>query len=156
MLTSHPAASPGEPVVEFQSVAKRYGAVTAVDAISFRVARGEFFSLLGPSGCGKTTTLRLLAGFETPDAGVVRLLGESVNDRRPYERPLAMVFQNYALFPHLSVERNVAFGLEQRHVPPAQMADRVARALTLVRLDPGVFARRLPSQLSGGERKSVV
>ena len=136
-----PASVPELPAVEFRGVAKRYGATPAVRDLSFTVARGEFFSLLGPSGCGKTTTLRLLAGFETADAGEIRLFGEVVNQRRPYERDLAMVFQSYALFPHLSVERNVAFGLEQRKRPAAEIRDRVRAALELVRLDPGVYAR---------------
>ena len=134
-----PASIPDQPAVEFRGVAKRYGSTPAVRGLSFTVARGEFFSLLGPSGCGKTTTLRLLAGFETPDAGEIRLFGEVVNQRRPYERDLAMVFQSYALFPHLSVERNVAFGLEQRKRPGPEIRDRVRAALELVRLDPGVY-----------------
>jgi spermidine/putrescine transport system ATP-binding protein len=127
----------------------------AVDGIDFAIRRGEFFSLLGPSGCGKTTTLRLLAGFEEPDAGEVRLFGEVVNRKRPYERGLAMVFQSYALFPHLSVARNVAFGLEQRRVAADESRRRVERALELVRLDPGTYAARLPAQLSGGQRQRV-
>jgi len=144
-----------DPTVQLGRATKRFGAVTAVDAVSFDIRRGEFFSLLGPSGCGKTTTLRLLAGLEEPDGGEVRLLGEVVNHRRPYERPVAMVFQNYALFPHLDVGRNVAFGLEQRKVPAPAIRERVARALGLVRLDPGTYARRMPSQLSGGQRQRV-
>jgi spermidine/putrescine transport system ATP-binding protein len=121
------------------------------------IHRGEFFSLLGPSGCGKTTTLRLLAGFEQPDddGGEVRLMGEVVNRKRPYERKVAMVFQNYALFPHLTVERNVAFGLEQRKLPKAQIGERVRHAMQMVRLKPEAFARRMPSQLSGGQRQRV-
>ncbi|HEU4648734.1 MAG TPA: ABC transporter ATP-binding protein [Gemmatimonadales bacterium] len=153
------AASPSatQPVVQFSGVSKTFGDVKAVNDISFEIYRGEFFSILGPSGCGKTTTLRLLAGFEEPDAdgGEVRLLGDVVNRQRPYERKLAMVFQNYALFPHLSVERNVAFGLEQRKTPKSEIGDRVRRALEMVRLDPGVFARRMPAQLSGGQRQRV-
>jgi spermidine/putrescine transport system ATP-binding protein len=131
--------------------------VKAVNDVSFEIHRGEFFSLLGPSGCGKTTTLRLLAGFEEPDddGGEVRLLGQVVNKKRPYERRVAMVFQNYALFPHLTVERNVAFGLEQRKTPKAEITDRVRRALELVRLKPDLFARRMPAQLSGGQRQRV-
>jgi spermidine/putrescine ABC transporter ATP-binding subunit len=145
------------PVAELSRVSKSFGGVHAVRDVSFAVQRGEFFSILGPSGCGKTTTLRLLAGFEEPDAdgGAVRLLGEVVNTRRPYERPISMVFQNYALFPHLSVERNVAFGLEQRRMPRPAIAERVGRALDLVQLDPAVFARRMPAQLSGGQRQRV-
>jgi spermidine/putrescine ABC transporter ATP-binding subunit len=145
------------PVVQLAHVSKSFGDVKAVNDICFEIQRGEFFSLLGPSGCGKTTTLRLLAGFEEPDedGGEVRLLGQVVNRRRPYERQIAMVFQNYALFPHLSVERNVAFGLEQRKTPKAEIADRVRRALEMVRLKPDLFARRMPAQLSGGQRQRV-
>ncbi|MGE0441405.1 MAG: ABC transporter ATP-binding protein [Gemmatimonadales bacterium] len=151
---------PGErppPAVEFVRVSKHYGSAAAVDQISLDIQPGEFFSLLGPSGCGKTTTLRLLAGFETPDAGSgdIRINGRRVNDERPYQRGVGMVFQSYALFPHLSVEKNVAFGLEQRRVPRAEIPDRVRRALELVRLDPGQFARRSPAQLSGGQRQRV-
>ncbi len=150
-----PASIPDQPAVEFRGVAKRYGSTPAVRDLSFSVRRGEFFSLLGPSGCGKTTTLRLLAGFETVDEGEIRLFGEVVNHRRPYERDLAMVFQNYALFPHLSVERNVAFGLEQRKRPAGEIRARVCAALELVRLDPGTYASRQPAELSGGQRQRV-
>jgi spermidine/putrescine transport system ATP-binding protein len=152
-----PARSSTAPVVQLVRVSKSFGDVKAVNAVSFEIQRGEFFSLLGPSGCGKTTTLRLLAGFEQPDedGGEVRLLGQVVNQRRPYERRVAMVFQNYALFPHLSVERNIAFGLEQRKTPKPEMAERVGRALEMVRLKPDVFARRMPAQLSGGQRQRV-
>ena len=145
------------PVVQFIQVSKSFGETKAVDHLSFEVQQGEFFSLLGPSGCGKTTTLRLLAGLEQPDndGGEVRLLGETVNQKRPYERPLSMVFQNYALFPHLSVARNVAFGLEQRRLATTEIHRRVGRALEMVRLEPDVFARRMPSQLSGGQRQRV-
>ncbi len=144
-------------MVEFRRVSKSFGGVQAVRGVSFAVRRGEFFSLLGPSGCGKTTTLRLLAGFETPDpdGGEIRIAGEVVNRRRPYERQVGMVFQNYAIFPHLSVERNVAFGLEQHRYPRAEIPGLVRQALELVRLDPAVFARRMPSQLSGGQRQRV-
>jgi spermidine/putrescine ABC transporter ATP-binding subunit len=128
-----------------------------VDQVSLDVAPGEFFSLLGPSGCGKTTTLRLIAGFEEPepDGGTIRMLGEIVNGRRPYQRPIGMVFQNYALFPHLSVAHNVAFGLEEHRVPKPEIMPRVARALELVRLDPAMYADRRPSELSGGQRQRV-
>ncbi|MGE3526258.1 MAG: ABC transporter ATP-binding protein, partial [Gemmatimonadales bacterium] len=134
---------------------RRFGRSLAVDALDFAVHRGEFFSFLGPSGCGKTTTLRLLAGFETPDEGEIFLEGRPAAHSRPYERNVGMVFQNYALFPHLTVGRNVAFGLEQRNTPREEIGGRVARALTLVRLEPDVFAGRLPSQLSGGQRQRV-
>lgn len=152
------AASTEPPVVEFVHVKKTFGDYTAVNDISFQIRKGEFFSLLGPSGCGKTTTLRLIAGFEQPDVqggGEVRLHGEVVNRKRPYERQLGMVFQNYALFPHLTVERNVAFGLEMRSTPKGEIPDRVKKALDMVQLDAGMFARRLPAQLSGGQRQRV-
>jgi len=144
-----------QPAVEFQRVSKSFGSVRAVEQVSFQVEDGEFFSLLGPSGCGKTTTLRLIAGFETPDAGHVLLHGTRVNHLRPYERGVGMVFQSYALFPHLSVERNVAFGLERHGVPRAEIPARVAGALELVRLRPAQFAQRMPSELSGGQRQRV-
>ena len=143
------------PAVRFTRVRKNFGETVAVDGVSFDVAAGEFFSILGPSGCGKTTTLRLLAGFERPDAGEILLNGERIDDLPPWERPLAMVFQSYALFPHLSVVRNVAFGLERRKLPRAEIDARVRSALELVRLDPAVFGRRSPRQLSGGQRQRV-
>ena len=144
------------PIAEFLQVSKSFGPVKAVDAISFAIEPGEFFSLLGPSGCGKTTTLRLLAGFEDPDPGGEILLGgESVRGKRPYERRLGMVFQSYALFPHLSVERNVAYGLLRHGVDRALIPPKVARALELVRLAPAEFARRRPAELSGGQRQRV-
>jgi len=151
------AAPKGPPVAQLSGVSKTFGDLKAVDNVSINIHRGEFFSILGPSGCGKTTTLRLLAGFEEPDedGGEVKLLGETVNKKRPYERRIAMVFQNYALFPHLSVERNVSFGLEQRKTPKNEIADRVRRALEMVRLRPDVFSRRMPGQISGGQRQRV-
>jgi spermidine/putrescine transport system ATP-binding protein len=147
----------GQPVVQLSGVSKSFGDLKAVDDISFEIQRGEFFSILGPSGCGKTTTLRLLAGFEQPDedGGEVRLLGQTVNKKRPYERQIAMVFQNYALFPHLTVAKNVAFGLEQRKTPKHEVGDRVRRALEMVRLKPETFLNRMPAQLSGGQRQRV-
>ncbi|HEY8106605.1 MAG TPA: ABC transporter ATP-binding protein, partial [Gemmatimonadales bacterium] len=147
----------GAPVVQFFGVSKTFGDFKAVNRISFEIQKGEFFSILGPSGCGKTTTLRLLAGFEEPDVdgGEVRLLGEVVNTKRPYERQIGMVFQSYALFPHLTVERNVAFGLEQRKTPRADIASRVRKALEMVRLAPDTFSRRMPAQISGGQRQRV-
>ena len=151
-----PSSTTGS-VVQLSHVSKTFGDVKAVNDVSFEIQRGEFFSMLGPSGCGKTTTLRLLAGFEQPDedGGEVRLLGEVVNRKRPYERKIAMVFQSYALFPHLSVQRNVAFGLEQRNTPKAEIGDRVGRALEMVRLEPGTFSKRMQGQLSGGQRQRV-
>jgi spermidine/putrescine ABC transporter ATP-binding subunit len=154
-VTASPA--PTDSIVQFTSVTKSFGDFVAVNNINFEIKRGEFFSLLGPSGCGKTTTLRLLAGFEQPneDGGTVQIAGQVVNRKRPYERQIGMVFQNYAIFPHLSVEKNVAFGLEQHHVPKAEIPDRVVKALEMVRLDVGKFARRMPNQLSGGQRQRV-
>lgn len=145
------------PIVEFTSVSKTWPAGKAVDALTFQVRDGEFFSLLGPSGCGKTTALRLIAGLETPDpdGGEIRIGGQAMNGRAPYERGVGMVFQNYALFPHLTVARNVAFGLEQHRVPRSTIPERIRRALDLVRLDPARFGDRMPSQLSGGERQRV-
>jgi spermidine/putrescine ABC transporter ATP-binding subunit len=145
------------PAVGLSRVTKSYGGRKAVETVSLEVRAGEFFSLLGPSGCGKTTTLRLIAGFEEPDpdGGEIRIDGRPVNHLRPYQRGVGMVFQNYALFPHRDVARNVAFGLEQQRVASEAMATRVARALELVRLDPATFLRRMPAQLSGGERQRV-
>jgi ABC-type Fe3+/spermidine/putrescine transport system ATPase subunit len=142
-------------VVELRDVTRRFGAVTAVDRVSLAIEDGECFALLGPSGCGKTTTLRLIAGLERPDEGEIRLLGERANARAPWERPVSMVFQQYALFPHLDVARNVAFGLEERRRPKAEIAQRVDRALELVRLDPATYRRRQPAELSGGQRQRV-
>ncbi|MEK7381605.1 MAG: ABC transporter ATP-binding protein [Gemmatimonadota bacterium] len=147
--------TPATPAVEFRGLSKFYDGVPAVDDVSLTLQPGEFFSLLGPSGCGKTTTLRMLAGFDLPDEGEVLIEGRAVTGVPPYRRNLSMVFQSYALFPHLSVERNVAFGLEQRRTPKPEIPDRVREALRLVRLDPVVYGRRMPSQLSGGQRQRV-
>ncbi|MCK6523125.1 ABC transporter ATP-binding protein [Myxococcota bacterium] len=149
--------TPAALAVQFSRVSKTFGAYRAAREVSFEIRAGEFFSLLGPSGCGKTTTLRLLAGFEQPDVdgGEVRITGGVVNGKRPYERGLGMVFQSYALFPHLSIERNIAFGLEQRAVPKGEIASRVRRAMQLVRLDPDTYGRRMPAQLSGGQKQRV-
>jgi putative spermidine/putrescine transport system ATP-binding protein len=143
------------PILACREISKRFGAARAVDEVSFTVEPGEFFSLLGPSGCGKTTTLRLVAGLETPDRGDIEIAGASVIRQPAHERRLGMVFQHYALFPHLSVERNVAYGLERRSLPPAEIARRVHRILELVKLPPAEFAARRPSELSGGERQRV-
>ena len=139
--------------VELQDVVKRFGSVTAVDALSFSVRPGQCVSLLGPSGCGKTTTLRLIAGFETPDRGIVRIGGRDMPGRRPYERNVGLVFQDYALFPHMTVEENVAYGMRQRGVARAEIPGRVRKRLEEVRL--AGFERRRPSQLSGGEQQRV-
>ncbi len=149
-----PWADPGAtPLLRFEAVSKRFGAETAVNGVSLDIYEREFFALLGPSGCGKTTLMRLLAGFETPDAGRVTLEGRDLASLPPHKRPLHMMFQSYALFPHLSVERNIAFGLVQQGLPRTEIADRVAEMLALVRLQG--LARRRPDQLSGGQKQRV-
>jgi spermidine/putrescine transport system ATP-binding protein len=141
------------PAVEFVHVAKRFGEFIAVRDTSLRIEHGEFFSLLGPSGCGKTTTLRMVAGFEHPTSGAIRLLGKDIQDQPPHRRNVNMVFQNYALFPHLSVFDNVAFGLEVKRAPRQEIGRRVLEALEMVRL-PGLDQRK-PTQLSGGQQQRV-
>lgn len=145
--------APVEPVLALTALQRRYAAGMAVDGIDLRVERGEFFSLLGPSGCGKTTTLRLIAGFDPPDSGRVWLEGRDVTDLPPRRRPLNTVFQNYALFPHLTVWENVAFGPRARHLPSGEIRQRVAEALAVVQLEP--LARRRPHELSGGQQQRV-
>jgi spermidine/putrescine transport system ATP-binding protein len=141
------------PSVEIQSVVKRFGQVAAVDHVSLDIHRGEFFSLLGPSGCGKTTLLRMIAGFELPDSGIIRIESQDITHTPAYARPVNLVFQHYALFPHLSVQKNVAFGLRYQNVSRSQMQNRVSQALDQVRLTG--LDRRLPDQLSGGQRQRV-
>lgn len=140
-------------VLELSGVSKRYGQELAVDNISFQVEEGRIISLLGPSGCGKTTTLRLVAGFEVPDGGDIRIRGENVSKKRPYERNVGLVFQDYALFPHMSVEANIAFGLRERGVPASKFPERIRSILDLVKL-PG-YEKRNPHQLSGGQQQRV-
>ena len=152
--STHRLASAAQiPLVQFQAVSKRYGQLPAVEALTLDIYQGEFFALLGPSGCGKTTLLRLLAGFERPTAGRILLDGQDLGDTPPHRRPVNMMFQSYALFPHLTVERNVAFGLKQEGMPKNDIARRVAELLALVRLER--YAGRKPDQLSGGERQRV-
>ena len=139
--------------VRIDGVTKRYGAATAVDDLSLDVQPGEFLSLLGPSGCGKTTTLRMIAGFEFPDAGDILISGRSVLNLPPYRREVNTVFQAYALFPHLTVAENVAYGLQQRRVPKAEQRERVSEALDMVQLR--AFADRKPTQLSGGQQQRI-
>ncbi len=139
--------------VELMGVSKRYGSLTAVDDITLTIASGEFVSLLGPSGCGKTTTLRLLAGFEQPDAGDIRISGASVAGVPPYARDVNTVFQNYALFPHMSVRANVAFGPQSRRVEKSSIPKLVDDVLRTVRLTE--LADRKPHQLSGGQQQRV-
>jgi ABC-type glutathione transport system ATPase component len=149
-----PWADPGiRPLVRFEKVSKRFGPVAAVDGLSLEIYEGEFFALLGPSGCGKTTLLRMLAGFEPPDQGRVLLGDDDIGRVPPYRRPVNMMFQSYALFPHLTVAGNVAFGLRQERLPRPQIADRVAEMLALVKLE-GLSGRK-PHQLSGGQRQRV-
>ncbi|MBI1407060.1 MAG: polyamine ABC transporter ATP-binding protein [Caulobacter sp.] len=141
------------PLVRFEGVGKRFGDQVAVEDLSLEIYPGEFFALLGPSGCGKTTLMRMLAGFETPDTGRITLAGEDLAGVPPHRRPVNMMFQSYALFPHLSVEQNIAFGLKQEGLPKAEIAARVVEMLDLVKMAP--FARRRPDQLSGGQKQRV-
>ncbi|HEX5375761.1 MAG TPA: ABC transporter ATP-binding protein [Solirubrobacterales bacterium] len=143
----------GTPSVELRGVTKRFGELVAVDGLDLDLASGEFFTLLGPSGCGKTTTLRMIAGFEQPDAGEIRIEGAGVAGLPPHKRPTNTVFQSYALFPHLSVEDNVAFGLKRKRVPKEDIRKRVAAELERVGL--ANEARRRPAQLSGGMQQRV-
>ena len=147
-----PAPSP-TPIIRLASVRKTYRDVVAVEHIDLDVAAGEFFTLLGPSGSGKTTTLRLIAGFEKPDQGIIELDAKDVTGLPPFERNVNTVFQDYALFPHMSVAQNVAYGLECRAVPRQHIAPRVEEALRMVRLEE--FGSRSPAQLSGGQRQRV-
>jgi putrescine transport system ATP-binding protein len=149
-----PWADPTErPLLRIEDVSKRFGGSAAVDKLSLDIYQGEFFALLGPSGCGKTTLLRLIAGFERPDAGRILLDGVDLAAVPPYRRPVNMMFQNYALFPHLNVEANVAFGLKQEGLGKAEIAQRVADMLAMVKLES--FGRRKPHELSGGQRQRV-
>ena len=147
------ADTPQHPVVALEQVSKRFGNYTAVENADFAVARGEFFSLLGPSGCGKTTTLRMIAGFEQPTAGRILLDGQDVSRVPPYRRQVNTVFQHYALFPHMTVADNVAFGPRSRKLGSAETARRVAELLAVVRLE--ALADRKPAQLSGGQQQRV-
>ena len=139
--------------VSIQNVVKRFGDVAAVNGVTLDIMQNEFFSILGPSGCGKTTLMRMIAGFERPDSGDISLLGESVDRLPPSQRNLNMVFQNYALFPHLSVFNNVAFELKVRRVGRQEITPRVNEALALVQMSE--YGSRKPSQLSGGQRQRV-
>jgi spermidine/putrescine transport system ATP-binding protein len=139
--------------VELQDVTKRFGSLAAVDAINLEVRPGEFLSLLGPSGCGKTTTLRMLAGFEQPDEGFIRISGEYVQGIPPYKRDVNTVFQHYSLFPHMTVAENVAYGLRQKSTPRHEIRQRVGEALEMVKMT--ALAKRRPSQMSGGQQQRV-
>jgi putrescine transport system ATP-binding protein len=141
------------PFIRFENITKRFGTFTAVDNLTLDIYEREFFSLLGPSGCGKTTLMRMLAGFEEPTEGRILLQGKDISGVPPYRRPTNMMFQSYALFPHMTVEKNVAFGLEQDNLPKGEIATRVEEMLKLVKLEQ--FAKRKPNQLSGGQRQRV-
>ena len=139
--------------VRIENITKMFGGFTAVDNVSLEIQQSEIFCLLGGSGCGKSTLLRMLAGFETPTSGRIFIDGIDMAGIPPYRRPTNMMFQSYALFPHMSVERNVAFGLRQDGITVAEISERVANMLDLVKLTP--FAKRKPHQLSGGQRQRV-
>ena len=152
-MTSPTAADLSAPVIEIDHVVKRFGEFVAVDDVDFSIGQGEFFSMLGPSGCGKTTTLRMIAGFEQPTSGAIRLDGVDVSKVSPNRRDVNTVFQQYALFPHMNVFDNVAFGPQSRKVDKATIKKRVTEMLEVVRLTE--FASRRPAQLSGGQQQRV-
>ncbi len=141
------------PLLRIDAVVKKFGAFRAVDRLSLDIRAGEFFALLGPSGCGKTTLLRMLAGFETPDQGRILLDGKDIAQVLPHERPVNMMFQNYALFPHLNVRDNIAFGLKRAGMPRPELETRVAEMVALVKLEG--LEKRKPDQLSGGQKQRV-
>jgi putrescine transport system ATP-binding protein len=143
----------GSAIVRIEGVTKRFGVITAVDNVDLAIERGELFALLGSSGCGKTTLLRLLAGFETPDAGRLVIDGQDMTGVPPHRRPINMMFQSYALFPHMNVADNVGYGLRREGLPKPEVATRVSQALEQVRLSD--YAARRPAQLSGGQRQRV-
>ncbi|MEE3360040.1 MAG: ABC transporter ATP-binding protein [Pseudomonadota bacterium] len=142
-----------KPLIQFQNVTKKFGTFTAIDDLSLDIYEREFFALLGPSGCGKTTMMRMLAGFETPTSGSIRLSGQDLGQTAPNKRAVNMMFQSYALFPHLSVWENIAFGLKRESKDKDAIAARVEEMLRLTRL--GKFAKRKPHQISGGQRQRV-
>jgi putrescine transport system ATP-binding protein len=142
-----------QPYIRVDDVSKKFGEFTAVNDVTLNIYQGEIFCLLGGSGCGKTTLLRMLAGFEEPTEGRIFIDGQDMEDVPPYRRPVNMMFQSYALFPHMTVEQNVAFGLKQEGTPKAEITRRVAEMLSMVKLDG--FAQRKPHQLSGGQRQRV-
>ena len=144
---------PGPSFISIQEVSKHFGSVAAVDGIDLQVNQGEFFALLGPSGCGKTTLLRMLAGFEIPSRGEIFIDGDQMSSVPPYQRPVNMVFQNYAIFPHLNVFQNIAFGLRKDRLPRDELQTRVNDALSLIKMEG--FGERKPDELSGGQRQRV-
>lgn len=141
------------PFIKIIEVTKRFGDVTAVDKVSLDIYRGELFTILGGSGCGKSTLLRMLAGFEAPTSGRILIDGVDITDMPPYERPINMMFQSYAVFPHMSVAQNIAYGLKKEKLPKSEVDARVEEMLELVQLEE--FAKRKPDQLSGGQRQRV-
>jgi putrescine transport system ATP-binding protein len=151
--TEPPITAVDMPLLRIDGVTKRFGSFAAVDKLSLDIRAGEFFALLGPSGCGKTTLLRMLAGFETPDAGRILLGGNDIARVLPHRRPVNMMFQNYALFPHLSVHDNIAFGLKRANMPRPEINARVAEMVALVKLEG--LEKRKPDQLSGGQKQRV-
>src|SRR3954447_25124867 len=155
-VPAHAAASPTDAAavdVRLNGARKRYGDVIAVDGVDLEIRGGEFFTMLGPSGSGKTTCLRMIAGFERPDDGTIELAGRDVTNLPPQERDVNTVFQDYALFPHMTVAQNVEYGLRVKKIPKPARQERVAEALALVRLEG--YGDRRPSQLSGGQRQRV-
>jgi putrescine transport system ATP-binding protein len=142
-----------KPFIHIEGVTKRFGNFTAVDNVTLKIFKGELFALLGGSGCGKSTLLRMLAGFETPSEGRITIDGQDMAGIPPYERPVNMMFQSYALFPHMTVEKNIGYGLKHENMSDAQRKDRVKMLIDLVQLGP--FAARKPHQLSGGQRQRV-
>jgi spermidine/putrescine transport system ATP-binding protein/putrescine transport system ATP-binding protein len=142
-----------EELIRIENLSKHFGATLAVDHVSLGIKRGEFFSLLGPSGCGKTTLLRMIGGFAFPDTGAISIDGEDITELPPNKRPTNMVFQSYAIFPHLNVRDNIAYGLRSEHLPAAEREARVTSALAMIKLEG--YAGRQAHQLSGGERQRV-
>jgi putrescine transport system ATP-binding protein len=142
-----------KPLIRIENVSKNFGSFTAVNNVSLDIFEREFFALLGPSGCGKTTLMRMLAGFETPSAGSISIAGQDLAGIPPHKRPVNMMFQSYALFPHMTVEKNIAFGLEMEKLPKGEITACVEEMLKLVKLEG--FAQRKPHQLSGGQRQRV-
>ncbi|CAN7590407.1 polyamine ABC transporter ATP-binding protein [Pseudoduganella sp. LjRoot289] len=153
MTIAQPADAAGQPFLFIRNLVKEFDGVRAVNDVSVTINKGEIFALLGSSGCGKSTLLRMLAGFETPTAGAISLGGKDIIGTPPYERPINMMFQSYALFPHLTVWDNIAFGLRRDGMKPGEVAERVDKMLSLVQLTP--YGRRKPHQLSGGQQQRV-
>ena len=152
-LTDSATEKASETYIQLRGVTKKYDAITAVDTVDLNIRKGEIFALLGASGCGKTTLLRLLAGFEIPTDGQITIDGEDMQSIQPYNRPVNMMFQSYALFPHMSVAKNIAFGLKQDRIPRAEIKRRVDELLELVHMK--TLFNRFPHQLSGGQRQRV-